>query len=181
MNCSRWRESAGRSARAAGLPGVLGITLALAALSFDLSGNQALEAEADALHQQTRATERRLRQPARMEPSARARLEAFNAAFPEAGSLPELLGRLHGHALARGVQLDKADYRSAADPQSPLERISLELPARGAYVLLRAWLDDVLAEMPEVALEHLSLRRPAMDATELEARVRLVILVRRGA
>lgn len=179
MSCGRWGESAGRSARAAGLPGVVGIALALAALSFDLSGNQALEAEADALRQQTRATERRLRQPARVEPSARARLEAFNAGFPEADRLPELLGRLHGHALARGVQLDKADYRSTVEALSPLERISLELPARGAYAPLRAWLDDVLAEMPEVALEHLSLRRPTMDATLLEARVRLVILVRR--
>jgi hypothetical protein len=34
--------------------------------------------------------------------------------------------------------------------------------------------------MPEVALEHLALQRPAIDVAVVEARVRFVIFVRRG-
>jgi len=99
---------------------------------------------------------------------------------PEAAALLGLLERVHGHALARGVEVDKAEYRSAVDAGSPLERISLELPARAPYGALRAWIGDVLAGMPEVALEHLALQRPAIDAAVVEARVRFVVFVRRG-
>ena len=176
----RIRESAGRSFRRAGAAGVAGVALALFAVSFDLSGNRSLDAEADSLQQETRALSRRLRQPAPVAMPERSRLAAFHAGFPAAAALPELLVRVHGHALARGVEVDKAEYRTAADAASPLERITLELPARGAYAALREWITDVLAEMPEVAVEHLSLQRPAIDGPALEARVRFVIFVRRG-
>jgi hypothetical protein len=77
------------------------------------------------------------------------------------------------------LEVDKAEYRSAVDAGSPLERISLELPARAPW--RAAGVDrDVLAGMPEVALEHLALQRPAMDVAVVEARVRFVIFVRRG-
>jgi len=175
----RIRESAGRSFRRAGAAGVAGVALALFAVSFDLSGNRSLDAEADSLQQESRALSRRLRQPAPVALSERGRLEAFHAGFPGAAALPDLLRRLHGHALARGVEVDKADYRTAADTASPLERITLELPARGPYGALRGWITDVLAEMPEVAVEHLSLQRAAIGVPALEARVRFVIFVRR--
>ena len=58
------RESAGRSFRRAGAAGVAGVALALFAVSFDLSGNRSLDAEADSLQQESRALSRRLRQPA---------------------------------------------------------------------------------------------------------------------
>lgn len=177
---ARLRESAGRRFRALGPVGVAGITLALFAVSFDLSGNRALLAEAEGLQQETRALHRRLRQPAPVAVPERRQLEHFHAGFPEAVALSGLLERVHGHALARGVEVDKAEYRSAVDAGSPLERISLELPARAPYGALRAWIGDVLAGMPEVALEHLALQRPAIDVAVVEARVRFVIFVRRG-
>lgn len=176
---ARLRESAGRRFRALGPVGVAGITLALFAVSFDLSGNRALLDEAESLRQETRALHRRLRQPVPAAVPERRRLERFHAGFPDAAALPGLLERVHGYALARGVAVDKAEYRSAAEAGSPLERISLELPARAPYGALRAWMGDVLAGMPEVALAHLAMQRPAIDAAVVEARVRFVIFVRR--
>jgi hypothetical protein len=175
---ARLQEALLRSFRAAGWAGVLGIALLGFALSFDLSGNRALADEADALQRQTHALRRA--KPAPLAESERARLERFYAGFPPADELPDILVRLSGYALARGVHLDKADYRSAAESGTPLEKVSLELPARGTYPVLRAWLSDVLDEMPEVAVAGLSLKRQGIASGEVEAQLRLVIYLRRA-
>lgn len=174
------QESAGRAFRRAGWAGVLGFALLVCALSFDYSGNHALEAEVESLGQEAQALARRLHHPARPQASARQRLEAFYAGFPVGTTLPDLLVRLHGHAQARGVALERADYRTAAEAGTPLERVSLDLPARGSYPVLRAWLDDLVAEMPELALESVSLRRERIDEPQLEARVQLAFFLRRA-
>ena len=174
-------EAARRRIRAAGWAGALGIGLAGFALSFDLTGNRALEAEADSLYRQARAAQRAQRRQAVPPPSPRAQLDAFLQRIPEDAALPELLVRLHGHAQARGLRTDKADYRSSRLPGSPLEQVSLDLPLKGSYPSLRAWLGDLQAEMPELAIDSLSLRRARIGDSELEARVRIVIYLRRPA
>lgn len=182
-DAARWsalQESAVRTFRAAGWAGVVGIALSVFAVCFDLSGNRALEAEADALDQEARALHQRLRaHPDAAIVSDRARLERFYGQFPDADGLPDLLVRLHGYALARGLHLDRAEYRAAPEGGTPLERVTLELPARGPYPVLRTWLADVLAEMPEVALDGLSLRRASLATPEVEAQLRFVVFLRR--
>lgn len=64
---------------------------------------------------------------------------------------------------------------------TPLEQVSLELPVRGAYPEIRNWLTDVLAAMPEVALDGLSFKRADIGSPDVEARVRFVIFLRRPA
>ena len=175
------REAGLRGFHAAGWAGVLGIGLGVFALSFDLTGNRALADEADTLHQQARSLARSQRQRSAPVASDRERLDAFYARLPPAGSLPELLVRLHGHALARGLPTDKADYRVQALPGTPLEKVSLDLPVRGSYPAIRSWLADVLAAMPALALDELALRRADIGKPDIEARVRFVIFVRRPA
>jgi Tfp pilus assembly protein PilO len=179
----RWladfRDAGLRSFRAAGWAGVIGIALAAFAVTFDLTGNRALEDEADTLRGQHRSLARTQRQRAAPALSGRERLEAFYGGFPAADGLPDLLLRVHGHALARGVTTDKADYRAAPVSGTPLEQVSLELPVRGAYPEIRGWLADVLEHMPEVALDGLAFRRADIGSPELEARVRFIVFLRR--
>lgn len=175
------REEGQRTLQAAGWAGMLGIPLCVFAVSFDLTGNRALANEADALHQQVRSQTRNQRQRGVPMASDRERLDAFYACLPPAGNLPELLLRLHGHALARGVPAEKADYRVQAVPGTPLEKIHLEIPVHGSYPAIRSWLADVQAGMPELTLDELTLRRPNIGKADIEARVRFVIFVRRTA
>lgn len=172
------REEGQRAFHAAGWAGVVGIALCVFAVSFDLVGNRTLADEADALHLQARSLAKSQRQRSVPVASDRERLDAFYAGLPPASSLPELLVRLHGHALARGVPTEKADYRVQALAGTPLEKISLELPVRGSYPAVRSWLADVQAGMPELALDELALRRTDIGRADIEARVRFVIFVR---
>lgn len=175
------RDEGRRTFQAAGWAGVVGISLCVFALSFDLTGNRALADAADALHQQARSLAKGQRQRSVPVASDRERVDAFYAGLPPASSLPELLLRLHGHALARGVPTEKADYRVQALPGTPLEKVSLELPVRGSYPAIRQWLADVQAGMPALALDELALRRADIGKADIEARVRFVIFVRRAA
>lgn len=176
------RESGLRALNAAGWAGVLGIGLCVFAVSFDLTGNRALADEADQLRREARSLAKTQRQHRRVpEVSERERLAAFYAGLPLAERLPELLLRLHGHALARGVPTDKADYRVQAVAGTPLEQVSLELPVRASYPAIRQWLDDVRAGMPELALDDLAFRRADIGKPDIEARVRFVIFLRRPA
>lgn len=172
-------ESAVRLFRSAGWAGVVGFGLLVFALSLDYFGNRTLAEEADALQQEAHVLASRLRHPA-VTPVAsdRQRLDAFYASLPRSSDLPELLVRLHGHALARGIRVESANYRSTPEAGTPLERITLELPAQGTYPLLRAWLEDVQTAMPEVALDAISLRRDSIGVTDVQARVRLLVFLR---
>lgn len=174
------REEGQRAFQAAGWAGAVGIALCVFAVSFDLTGNQVLADEAHALHQQARSLAQSQRQRSVPVPSDRERLDAFYAGLPPASSLPELLARLHGHALARGVPTEKADYRVQTLAGTPLEKISLDLPVRGTYPAIHSWLADVQAGMPALALDELALRRADIGRADIEARVRFVIFVRRA-
>lgn len=174
-----FREACLRSFHAAGWAGVMGMALAAFAVTFDLTGNRAMEDAADALRGQARSLARAQRQRTAPVLSARDRLEAFYGTFPSVEGLPDLLLRLHGHALARGVTTDKADYRAAPVTGTPLEQVSLELPVHAAYPDIQGWLADVLEHMPEVALDGLAFKRADIGSPEVEARVRFVIFLRR--
>lgn len=174
-----FREACLRSFHAAGWAGVMGMALAAFAVTFDLTGNRAMEDAADALRGQARSLARAQRQRTAPVITPRDRLEAFYGTFPSVEGLPDLLLRLHGHALARGVTTDKADYRAAPVTGTPLEQVSLELPVHAAYPDIQGWLADVLEHMPEVALDGLAFKRADIGSPEVEARVRFVIFLRR--
>lgn len=174
-----FREAGLRSFHAAGWAGVMGMALAAFAVTFDLTGNRAMEDAADALRGQARSLARAQRQRTAPVISSRDRLEAFYGTSPSVEGLPDLLLRLHGHALARGVTTDKADYRAAPVTGTPLEQVSVELPVHAAYPDIQGWLADVLEHMPEVALDGLAFKRADIGSPEVEARVRFVIFLRR--
>lgn len=173
-----WRSDAQRIVRSAGWAGVLGAALTAFAVAFDISGNRPLAEEADALYRQTRSLLRQQRHAVTPPPTERERLDAYYGAFPAGDGLPDLLVRIHGYALARGLAADKAEYRSTPLTGTPLEQVALELPLHGCYAALRLWLGDLQAELPAVAVDGLQLKRAEIGAEELDARVRLVIFLR---
>lgn len=105
--------------------------------------------------------------------------EAFYARFPEQSELPRSLARLSEIAAANAMNIARADYRAAEQPGTPLLRMSLSLPVQGNYAALYGGLAEMLAAMPEVALESLSLRRVDRTADVVEGEARLAVFARR--
>lgn len=178
-----WTALRGRLLRALhrlGWAGVLGAGLLAFSAAF------AITVERDqAARRETLAAERTrlLRMDARPEAdhrSERQRLAAFYQRFPTQGTLPARLQRLHELAESHGVAVSRADVRESRDVSTRFQRVILTLPVGGGFDEVYAWLGEVLATMPEVSLESLSLKRDATDAADADIEIRLAIYVREG-
>lgn len=155
-----------------GWPALLG--LLLIALTWPLAhfGADGTRAQARALQQaQAAQRERQARQP---DPAAdqATRLAEFEARLPQAPAALQAVRHMHRSAAEHGVVLASGEYRLVPEPGGRLQRYQITLPAEGSYPDLRAWMADVLNELPSMALDDISLKRNAVGETQVQARVR---------
>ncbi|ATE60493.1 hypothetical protein [Thauera sinica] len=171
-----------RLARGAGWAGGVGVGLIVAALAGGLLADGYIDDEGRGIaHERARLMRAPLDPAAGRIDSDRARLERFYAQrFPGEAELPARLGRLYAAAQAQGVEIRRVDYRITPEPATPLKRVVLALPVRGDFPHIHAWLSAVLVDMPELALEGLSIKRAGGEANTLETEIRLAIFVGGG-
>jgi Tfp pilus assembly protein PilO len=166
--------------RSLGWAGALGAALLAFATAFWFSGAQPARERLFEAQRDLDTLRAELARPGRLEPGPRERVSGFYAGFPVRAELPDILLRLHGYALARGVTSQRADYREAGDAAgTPLVRVIVALPVKGRYPQLRAWIADVMSELPQVGLDELRISRDTVGREELEAEARFVVFLRR--
>lgn len=171
------RQRFARAALRIGWPGVAGLALAVVAVILGLVGERSYEAGKQVVAEERAALLRgdvRSRAPA----NERETVAAFYDRLPPVAALPERLRRLHDAAEAHGVALERTDYRSAAEPGAPLVRVTLILPVRAEFANLYRWLDALLRDMPEVAVESLRIERETTATTAVDADIRLALYLR---
>jgi hypothetical protein len=179
-----WRWRALRAGERIGLPGVAAgvLLLALAAgwLALALPGAHRLaqlDAENARLARQvaTRTT------PTHGAPVSTAdQLAGFESGFAPPQGLSQSYSRLWNLARQHGLQLRQADFKLADTAQDALSRYAIVLPLTAEYAPLRAFVADALRDNPALALEEMSVRRTDARSTQLEARLRFVLFVRRS-
>jgi Type II secretion system (T2SS), protein M subtype b len=108
------------------------------------------------------------------------RLAEFVSGFPTDKGIPAALSVLHDVATRHGLQLAKAEFRLVEQGNEPFARYSMLLPVQADYASLRAFLDDMLREVPSVALEELSLKRDDLKTERIDARLRLTMFLSRA-
>lgn len=114
-------------------------------------------------------------------PTRAAQLKTFYAFFPAVQSLPDWVGEIHLAAARHGLAMDTGDYQLVRTPGARLQRYEMQLPVKGTYPQVRAFLAEVLKKVPAAALEDVIVRRESVGDPRLEARVRLVIWFGAGA
>lgn len=171
------KEYAGRFAMNAGLPGALGVFLLVAAVLGAYVGQVVNDGRAAALDEERLRLARSASAPA-AGPDERAQLAAFLERFPPATALPESLRRLNEHAAAHGINLQRTDYNSSAVAGTSLTQVSLAIPVQADADAIYAWVGALLREMPEVALDSVSLKRESTETARVEAEIRLQLYLR---
>lgn len=173
----RLRESSLRTLRQAGWAGGLGVgclvsaaIIAFASDAFIAQRRAALTAE--------RAELSRGAGVASSAAGATSLVEFFTR-FPQASALPQTLTRIYALADDHGLNVDRTEYRRVDEAATPLQRVSLTLPAQGGFGAVYAWLGEMLGAMPEVGLESVVVRRVDAGADLVDAEIRLVVFVRR--
>lgn len=171
------REYVGRLALNAGLPGALGVVLLAAAVLGGYVARADNDRRAAALAEEQGRIARSASAPAPGD-DGRTRVMEFFARFPPVGALPDSLRRLNEHAAAHDIDVQRTDYRSTVVSGTPLTLVSLAIPVQADAEALYVWLGALLREMPEIALESVSLKRETSDAATVEADIRLQLYLR---
>lgn len=172
------RSSLLRALHRVGWAGALGVGLIAFALAFGYTVAADQARRGDELAAERVRLLKAAASPAADQRSEAERLAAFYARFPTVTELPARLQELHRLAEAHGVVLARADYRASREAGTGLQRVSLSLPSSGAFEPLYRWLAEVLATMPEVALESLTVKREDTATDEVEVELRLAIFLR---
>ncbi|MEP6502035.1 MAG: hypothetical protein ABJD97_01790 [Betaproteobacteria bacterium] len=180
---SYWRWRAVRAAERIGLPGlaaaVLALALAVAWLALAVPGAHRL-AQLDAENARLARQATLRASSARGAPVSSAdRLAAFENGFPRPQVLSQSYSRLWTLARQHGLQLRQADFKLADAGQDAVIRYAIVVPLSTEYAPLRAFVAEALRDNPALALEEMSLRRTDARSTQLDARLRFVLFVRR--
>lgn len=155
-----------------GWPAAIGLLLMAAVWPLAHFGADSARIETAALQQaQAAERERKTRQP---DPKADqlTRLAEFEAGLPLAEGALQAVRHIHRSAAEHEVELSTGEYRLVSEPGGRLQRYQITLPAGGTYPDLRAWMADVLNELPTMALDELSLKRNEVGESQVQARVR---------
>jgi len=168
-----------------GRPGVVGVALLAVSLSLGVSSLlpswkelHRLRAKAAAAQEIQRTAAARVPVP---DHSPAAQLRAFYAIFPAHTNASESLSHMVGAARESGLQLSRGEYAIVTDRQTGLVQYRMTLPVRGGYTQVRAFVAASLKAVPALALDELIFERPSISETQVQARVRLTLYLRRAS
>ncbi len=108
-------------------------------------------------------------------------LARFYRTFPVTHAAVSSLGQIYRHAQARGLELERGEYRFVDDRAGRLVAYRADFPVKGSYVQIREFLAAILADLPFVALEEVAFERRRISDATIEAKVRLTLYVARDA
>lgn len=168
MNALYWQLR--QWARRLGWAGLAGLMLLMAAILTQVFAIS--PANETIATQQTRLDELRRAALARTaEPVA----QAYDplTMLPPAGVASQQIGELERLARAHDLELPRGQYSVVPVVGARLARWQLVLPVEGPYPALHAFLAAALERMPNLALDELKLKRERIEATELQAELRL--------
>jgi hypothetical protein len=165
---------------ALGLPATVGGLLLAAGIAFHALALRPLEQRhALLLDQAQHAAKRSARAGRDLLPvsTAQGRLAAFYAFFRGPETITDHLAKLHGLALHAGVEGKVADYRLNEPRSLGLAEYTVAMPVTGSYTQIRSFLETALAQIPVLALEHVSMRRQEANEALVQADVRFTVFL----
>lgn len=156
-----------------GLPGVLGVGLLLACVSFYVSELAPVEREIDSQRATAEAPRTRvLYQPVSASSSAED-LRRFFSLFPRFDRMSNQLEHIYALARRQGLDLTQGEYR--LEKAAGLWSYRVILPVHGSYAQIRAFVSSVLRNEPIASIDALRFERSKPDDALLDAELRLTV------
>jgi len=183
LNRGLWQLS--RLAERAGTPGVAAAALLLATLLAWAAWYLPMTRERTEL--QAGIDRQRHAQAARLDRSTKAdraaprgtlhALAEFTRELPDDDRLSPVFERVWTIARQHGLPLQQAEFKLSRPAAQGYGRYTITLPVKAEYAVLRQFVNDVLRDVPSIALEELSLKRDDTRRRELDVRLSFVVFV----
>lgn len=158
-----------------GVPGIFGIGILFFAAMYFASAGLPARDRAVELRQEISAAERLGRPAPSRGGDMESDLAAFYSFFAASRSVPAALQKVDAAVTASGLAFEAAQYRLSREGGLRLARYEVILPLRGTYGQVRSFVAALIDEMPQVAIDDVVIKRESVDATVIEARLRLSI------
>ena len=162
-----------------GWPGALGIVLVLLAGGTTLFVVQPKVAQLAALKRENVSLKTRIEQAAKSgipETGSQAQLAEFYGFFSGTATT-EWLNKLYAAAAAQNLALEQGAYRLTPDKTGKLLRYQITLPVKGSYLQIRQFVMQALLDVPVAALDDIDFKREAINASQLEARIKFTLFL----
>jgi hypothetical protein len=159
-----------------GRAGLAGMALMAASGVFFVSTVQQVAGEVRELRVDLETAQAR----AAAEPSAADTADSPESArtLPARVDMPQVLGVLLRQADDAQLSIETAKYEISTVKTGTLVLYRLSFPVDGPYVKVRQFLDGALTELPELAIDDLSITRKSIADQAVEAQLRMTIFTR---
>ena len=102
------------------------------------------------------------------------RLAALYRFLQRSEAPTDWLAKLYGIAVATGVELQSASYRTPPTT-GRVERYEISVPVTGSYAQIREFIKRSLAEIPILSIDQLSIKRQSRNDGAVQAELRLTL------
>ena len=102
-------------------------------------------------------------------------LQVFYDFLPRSDSSPYWISELDRIARDSGVELNSSNYRLTMEKESKLVRYEIQLPLRGTYPQIRAFIAGTLQAIPALALTDIIIRRETIQIGRVDARLNMYL------
>jgi hypothetical protein len=174
----RWQWYGQQLIAAAGLPGMVGVVMILAAGLLQLGLIQPARHEIS--QRQADLTQARNRPHVMQTAGPEQQVARFYDFFPAPQALSQQLRTLHQVTEAQEMFMGKVDYKLSRVSGTPLKRYEVSYSLLTDYPSLRVYLAELLRALPNAALEDIELQRFNEGAEMLEAKLQLALYFRHG-
>lgn len=98
-------------------------------------------------------------------------MESFYSGFRHTHDVPEVMKQMLDLSKKNNVQIDSADFKVVKDVDSRLLRYQMQIPVKSNYQNFRVFLNQLMKEVPYLALKETSFKRDTSKDEQLEIRL----------
>jgi hypothetical protein len=166
-----------------GRQGIFAIVLLALCVPFYYSTLQPMQSSLNELKQNLKTTQYAAMKKTNVDLNAASpidQLVEFYEFFPPEKDSPHWLGMMVRIADQNGLALNHGEYAVTRDTLGQLRRLSITLPVRGTYPQIRRYLATLTGEIPSMSLVNVQFERKNVEDTELHAKIKLALYLRRS-
>jgi hypothetical protein len=107
-------------------------------------------------------------------------LSQFREILTEERQADEAMETIQRDAQKYGLALAGTEYKWQRRPNAKLAEVRIAMPVKASYPQLRAFVSDVLVDVPGLALEQFDLQRENIGSASVDARLRFALFLKAG-